>query len=195
MGQITIFYILAFLATTCSLLVVTSKNPVSSAIFLVCDLFIIAGLYATLKADFVAAIQIIVYAGAVVVLFVFVIMLLNLGPNEQDSMGLKLPDLGFTILTVLSFLIITLLLVNEQPGGMSSGGGSQEAVVQAQGNTHAVGLVMFTRFVWPFELASFLILSAIIGAVFIAKKDSKMRAKSSTVSNASHKEKAVYGSP
>jgi NADH-quinone oxidoreductase subunit J len=195
MGQITIFYILSFLATTCSLLVISSKNPVTSAIYLVCDLFILAGIYASLQAEFVAAIQIIVYTGAVVVLFVFVIMLLNLAPNEQNSLGLKLPDIGFTLLTVLSFLIVTLLLVNEQPSVNSSTLGTQEAIAQLGGNTRAVGMTLFTKFVWPFELASFLILAAIIGAVHIAKKDPKPTDKATGNLKASNREKAIYGSP
>jgi NADH-quinone oxidoreductase subunit J len=190
MGELTVFYILAFLATACSLLVVTSRNPVTSAIYLVCDLFILAGIYATLKADFVAAIQIIVYTGAVVVLFLFVIMLLNLAPDQSKSLGIKLPDVGFTILTVICFLIMTGLLVNEQYSRVPA-----EAVVQARGNTHAVGVLLFSKYVWPFELASFLILASIVGAVFVAKKDKTAGAKGSRSENAVSKEKAVYGTP
>lgn len=192
MGQVTSFYLLAFLATLCSFFVIASRNPVTSAIYLVCDLFVLAAIYASLNADFVAAIQVIVYAGAVVVLFLFVIMLLNLAPDRREAIGIKLPDVGFTLLTVLSFFTIIILILNEQPIGPAIDPNVKDAVTRSTGNTHAVGLILFSKYVWPFELASFLILASIVGAVFIAKKDKKEAAMSSQKQVAS-KETSPYG--
>jgi len=194
MAQITIFYLLAFLATTCSILVISSRNPVSSAIYLVCDLFILAAIYASLNADFVAAIQVIVYTGAVVVLFLFVIMLLNLAPDQRDTMGLRLPDIGFTLLTVIAFLTMTLFLINEQHPSLNLETVSNQNLTKTEGNTHAVGLILFSKYIWPFELASFLILASIVGSVFIAKKEKKDIAQKATKQLAT-KEISPHGAP
>jgi NADH-quinone oxidoreductase subunit J len=194
MGPTMIFYLLALLATVCSIMVVASRNPVTSAIYLVCDLFILAAIYATLNADFVAAIQVIVYAGAVVVLFVFVIMLLNLEPDQREALGVKLPDIGFTLLTVLCFFTIVILVLNQQPVKIVSQSDIGEVVSQSTGNTHSVGVVLFSKFVWPFEMASFLILASIVGAVFIAKKDKK-KAENLASKNIITKETLPNGAP
>lgn len=168
--QQLIFYVFALLITACSLAVVTSRNPVTSAVFLVVDLFCLAGLYAMMEAHFVAAIQVLVYAGAIVVLFMFVIMLLNLEPDHKDRRFLTAPEIGVLLMTIVGFLAIGILLALGEPTGISSDM-TPEKIAEAGGNTYAVGMVLFTKYLWPFELASILILLAIVASVVIAKKD------------------------
>lgn len=171
MPQLTLFYAFAALIALCSLMVVTSRNAVASAMFLVADLFALAGLYAMMEAHFIAAIQVLVYAGAIVVLFIFVIMLLNLAPETAKS-KLRLPPLeaGVLLVTVIGFMAIGGLLFTGHPFGMTSEG-APDPLLSHGGNTYAVGMVLFTRYLWPFELASLMILLAIIASVLIAKKD------------------------
>ncbi len=165
MTQQLIFYAFAALIGLSSLMVVTSKNPVTSAMFLVANLFLLAGVYAVLDAHFIAAIQILVYAGAIVVLFLFVIMLLNLNPNDRERLQISLPDILMLLVTFIGFTTIA--------GLVSSGKVPVEFTPPATsgGNTHSAGLVLFTKYLWPFELASMLILLAVVASVVIAKKD------------------------
>ena len=151
-------------------MVISSRNAVTSAMFLVMDLFFLAGLYATLDAHFVAAIQVLVYAGAIVVLFMFVIMLLNLGPAARTKLRIAPPELAVLLATIVGFLAVAGLLATGQPTG-ATGEMTAEAVQNAGGNTYVVGMELYTRYLWPFELASILILLAIVAAVVIAKKD------------------------
>lgn len=90
----SVFHIFAGLITLCSLMVVISPHPVKSAVFLVVDLFLLAGLYASMDSHFVAAIQVLVYAGAIVVLFLFVIMLLNLQADQLRGVRFSAPEAG-----------------------------------------------------------------------------------------------------
>jgi NADH-quinone oxidoreductase subunit J len=170
MSQMLIFYPFAFLIALCSVMVVASRNPVASAMFLVADLFLLAGIYASMNAHFVAAIQVLVYAGAIVVLFMFVIMLLNLSPDAKSHLKIPAPEFFVLIVTTVAFLAMGVLMVTSQSEGIM-GQMTPEAVTQAGGNTFAVGMVLFTKYLWPFELASILILLAIVASVVIAKKD------------------------
>jgi len=185
--QQLIFYVFALLITACSLAVVTSRNPVTSAVFLVVDLFCLAGLYAMMEAHFIAAIQVLVYAGAIVVLFMFVIMLLNLEPGHRDRRFLSAPEIFVLLMTVVGFLVIGVMLALGEPTGISSDM-TPEKIEAAGGNTYAVGMVLFTKYLWPFELASILILLAIVASVVIAKKDKPDAA------GASGKRRAAHGS-
>ncbi len=178
-----IFYILAALITLCSVMVITSRNPVSAAIFLVGDLFLLAALYASMDAHFVAAIQVLVYAGAIVVLFIFVIMLLNLAPETRRHFTVAAPEVGAIMLTVLGFIVIGFMLALEEPSGIT-GDATNEAIAAAGGNTMAVAMALFTKYLWPFELASFLILLAMIASIVIAKKDKPTAAEKSDALNA-----------
>jgi len=170
MGEITVFYLIATLVAICSLMVILGKNPVGSAVFLVMDLFLIACLYALMSAHFIAAIQVIVYAGAIMVLFVFVIMLLNMGNSETVGFArLSVVEIGVLFLTVAGFLVVAFQLSSGLPVDVVAGTESQ-AVELALGNTRAIGLRLFGTYVWPFELASVLILLAIVASVVIASK-------------------------
>ncbi len=172
MADQIIFYCLATLACFNSLMVITRKNPVSSAVFLIATLFIVAAMYAHLGADFVAAIQILVYAGAIMVLFLFVIMLLNLDPEQLSGPKLSIVDFVVLIISTAGvFTISGLVLSGSLP--VQDGGLSLRAIEEAGGNTRVVGLTLFQNYVWPFEIASMLILLAIVASIVIAKKDKR----------------------
>ena len=166
-----LFYAFAFLAVCCALGVVLAKNPVSSLLFMVVALAAIAVEFILLEAHFLGAIQIIVYAGAIMVLFLFVIMLLNLGHDfERDIKG--------GLFAMLSFLVVGALaglLVREQRGGalgvLDTPGA--RAIDAAQAEIGAVGAIadpLFTTYVVPFEITGILLLVAIVGAIVLAKR-------------------------
>ena len=176
MGSL-IFYALAAFITICSIMVVAGRNPVTSAIFLVLDLFFVAALYALLDAHFAAAIQVLVYAGAIVVLFLFVIMLLNLKPDAVKDLKLTLAEAAMLGFTMAGFFIMCVLIGREEPTGLGEGLYTVQSVEAAGGNSYVLAMKMFTSYVWPFELASFLILLAIVASIVIAKKDKRPSTK------------------
>ena len=172
MSALITFYAFAFLITICSVMVVASRNTVISAVFLVLDLFLLAGIFAMQDAHFIAAIQVLVYAGAIVVLFMFVIMLLNLDPTHYERRKLPAAELGVLILTIVGFGVMAAYI--GQGSMVAVSGGMTPAVVEAAGgNTYVAGMVLFTKYLWPFELASLLILLAIVASVAIARKGAK----------------------
>ena len=168
-----VFHLFAALITLCSVLVVMSKHPVKSAVFLVVDLFLLAGLYATLDSHFVAAIQVLVYAGAIVVLFLFVIMLLNLQPEQLRGLKFSAVEAGTLVISLVGFLITVVATFKGDQTGLGDGSLDPVAIEAAGGNTYVVAMKLLTNYIWPFELASVLILMAIVAAVVIAKKDKK----------------------
>ena len=160
-----LFYIFAAGGIGSALLVVTRRNPIISAINLIINFFCLAGLYLTLHAQFIAVIQILVYAGAIMVLFVFVIMLLNLGDERRLRDGFTWKKVvaggfGFGVLMELIYMVIM------QPGSPSI---DMERATNI-GTVEAVGQILFTRFLFPFEVTSLLLTAAIVGAVILAKK-------------------------
>lgn len=169
-SELLVFYGFALLIAICSLMVILARNPVTSAVFLVGALFGMAALYATMEAHFIAAIQVLVYAGAIVVLFMFVIMLLNLAPEAQRRFALSAPEVLVLLVTIIGFSAIGTMLALDQPAAVS-GEFTSAAIEAAGGNTYVVGMQLFTKYLWPFELASVLILLAIVASVVIAKKD------------------------
>jgi NADH-quinone oxidoreductase subunit J len=160
-----LFYIFAAGGIVSALLVVTRRNPIISAICLIVNFFCLAGIYLTLHAQFIAVIQILVYAGAIMVLFVFVIMLLNLGDERRLRDGFTWKkvvagSLGFGVLMELIYIFM-----------MQTGTPSIEMERATNvGTVEAVGRVLFTRFLFPFEVTSLLLTAAIVGAVVLAKK-------------------------
>lgn len=166
------FYAFGGLAIVCALLVVLKKNPVSSALALVGAFFCFAALYAMLDAHLVAALQILVYAGAIMVLFVFVIMLLN---ADVPSFDLGRTHLGLRVASgVLSLVILAAFVWAFKHSALRVpvGGYSPESIEAAGGNTRVISRLMFSEYILPFELTSVLLLGAIVGAVAIAKRDS-----------------------
>lgn len=169
----SVFHVLAGLITLSSLMVVLSRHPVKSAVFLVVDLFLLAGLYASMDSHFVAAIQVLVYAGAIVVLFLFVIMLLNLKEDQLKGIRFSVPEAGTLILSLIGFLILGFNIFRGSATGLGDGGMTPQAIDAGGGNTYIVAMELLTTYIWPFELASMLILLSIVACILIAKKDKK----------------------
>jgi len=164
MIEAAFFYPFTALMLAAALCVVFSRQPIYSVLSLLVVMFCLAALFVMLGAYFVAALQILLYAGAVLVLFLFVIMLLNLEPKVLARMRVfTLRAVGPLVAGVL-FLQLFRLFVT------SSGGQPFATSPTPSGNVEAIGRLLFTKYLLPFELASFLILAAIIGAVTLAKQ-------------------------
>ena len=146
-------------------LVVALRNPIYSALSLLVMFFHVAGLYVTLHAEFLAAIQIIVYAGAILVLYLFVVMLLNVKRDERyNQQGTVALFLGVVLLTEAVLLAVSrgFTVATPDPG--------LEGVAKAVGNTESIGEVLYSTYLFPFEIASLILLVAMIGAVILSKK-------------------------
>lgn len=164
------FYLFAGFAIAFSFLVILKKNPVASAFSLMMVFFSFAGIYALLSAHLVAALQVLVYAGAIMVLFVFVIMLLNADVPSFDlgrsKIGLRVGALLFCALLLFLFVWI---FKNSTP---FPGGGffTLENIEKAGGNTQVVAELLFSKYILPFELTSILLLVGVVGTVSLAKR-------------------------
>lgn len=165
MEHLFFFYFAGVIALT-SLLVVALRNPIYSALSLLIMFFHVAGLYVTLHAEFLAAVQIIVYAGAILVLYLFVVMLLNV--KQEDRYHAQLPVAGFLGVMILSEL---LLLALQRKVGPEPGSRTVEPAIDTAGNTETIGEVLYSTYLFPFEVASLILLVAMIGAIVLAKKD------------------------
>jgi len=180
----TVFYILAVMAVLSALGCIVQRNPVASALLLVNTMFALAAIYVLLNAQFIAAIQVLVYAGAVMVLFLFVIMLLNLGRSASDLRG---KPAGLFALLIAIALIGELFLLHEAtPGGLGALAGAPAGVATpgetfpgmatvagASRGSGVVGVIaepLFRTYLVPFEITSILLLAAAVGAVVLAKR-------------------------
>ena len=161
-----VFYVLAIGAICSAIMVVTRRNPVLSALYLIVNFFCLAALYLTLRAQFIAVIQIIVYAGAIMVLFLFVIMLLNLGDERRLTEGMSWKKAIGAALSLGLLMEIIYILMN--PGQNLPAGDIQRSL--EVGTVENIGMQLFTRFLFPFEVTSVLLTTAIVGAVILAKK-------------------------
>ena len=156
------FFIVAALAVASALGVVINRNPVHGACALVAHLFLLAVFFVGLDAQLVGVLQVIVYAGAVVVLFLFVIMLLNLQAEVRSMVGAPLVFAAAACVAALATLIL---------GGLREPGAAAGTTLpQGYGETQELARVLFTRYALPFELTSLLLLVAIVGAVALARK-------------------------
>lgn len=162
-----IFLTLALLSVISALLMVLSRNPVHSVLYLILTFFAIAGQYVLLNAQFLAVVHIIVYAGAIMVLFLFVLMLLNLSKDTEPQKS-NLWKMSGAI--AAGSLLLT--LVGAMRGGIAVQ--SPEAGNPGVGLVENLGKVLFTDFVVPFELAGILFLAAMVGAVLVGKRDLKL---------------------
>jgi len=166
----TVFWIFGVIAMGSALLCITRKNPVASALWLVVTLFALAALFVLLDAQFIAVLQVLVYAGAIMVLFLFVIMLLNLGrPGPSDIKG----PLGLAVAVLLGAALLFLLQPMTRttlPSAITLPPGSVRALQQQQGIVGSVANPLFGAYLIPFEIASVLLLAAIVGAVVLAKR-------------------------
>lgn len=161
---LAVFLTLAVASVIFSLLMVFTKNPVHSVIYLILTFFAIAGQYVLLNAQFLAVVHIIVYAGAIMVLFLFVLMLLNLNKDAEPTQSGKW-KLGSAVAG--GMLLVTLV------GALKGGIQLKAAAVSDPevGLVHNLGRVLFTDFVVPFEIAGILFLAAMVGAVLVGKRD------------------------
>jgi NADH-quinone oxidoreductase subunit J len=165
-----LWFVFASMAVGGGIGMVTRKNPIACLLFLVLTFFSLAAIYVLLGAHFIAAIQVIVYAGAIMVLFLFVIMLLNLGHDYQSDIrgGLWLVW-GFTTAGIIGFVLYR-VFVSTEPFVSGRGGAVIDAAVRNQNAVGAIANPLFRDFLIPFELTSILLLVAIIGAVLLAKR-------------------------
>jgi NADH-quinone oxidoreductase subunit J len=165
MSYLFFFYFAGVIAVT-AVLVVALRNPIYSALSLLIMFFHVAGLYVTLHAEFLAAVQIIVYAGAILVLYLFVVMLLNV--RREDRYHSQLPVAGFLGLTILTELLLLTIQRGAVPSSTLHRSGGVES---AAGNTETLGEVLYSTYLFPFEVASLILLVAMIGAIVLAKRD------------------------
>ena len=167
---LTFFWIFGGIAIASALLCITRKNPIACALWLVVTLFALAALFVLLDAQFIAVLQVLVYAGAIMVLFLFVIMLLNLGrPGPTDIKG----PVGLLIGVVLAgALLLELRVLGDTTvrAGIQLPPGTVAAIQQQQGIVGSVANPLFGAYLVPFEIASVLLLAAIVGAVVLAKR-------------------------
>lgn len=162
----SLFYFLSFAAIFFAVLVVTAKNPIHSVLYLVMTFFCIAGHYLLLNAQFLAVSHIIVYAGAIMVLFLFVIMLMNLNAESEGQKG-NIMKLIATIAAGIFVLALVGLLKGADTVSPVNPGNEQ------MGSIKTLGLVLYTDYILPFEVASVLFLVGMIGAVILGKRENK----------------------
>ena len=163
----TIFFLITAAAAIASaLLMVTRRNPIMSVLFLIVNFFCLALIYLILRAQFIAIIQILVYAGAIMVLFLFTIMLLNLGDEQQLTEKVSYRKL--VALALSGALFFEVMMGIALPMGT---GPTQLHENAAQiGTVESIGKVLYTEYLFPFEATSILLLAAIVGVVLLAKK-------------------------
>jgi NADH-quinone oxidoreductase subunit J len=169
MMETAIFIVLAVVTTVAAILVIVQRNPVSSAIFLIFTFFCLAGVYLLLQAEFIAVIQVLVYAGAIMVLFLFVIMLLNPGEEKREVTRNRLSKIVSVLLGAVLLFQIGMVFRAALLEGTKGSFTPQK--VAALGNTEVVARLLFTDFLLPFEITSLLLLVAIIGAIILAKRE------------------------
>lgn len=163
-GPLIIFLVLAALAVLGAVSLILQRHPIHSALSLIVVMVALAGLYLLMGAEFVAAVQIIVYGGAIMVLFVFVIMLLNAGEEERTNFSKLATYAGVPLAVAIAGLIAAAIL-------RSSGNLSTAAPNGALTSTKNLSMLLFREFVYPFELTSFLVLVAILGAIVLAQRE------------------------
>ena len=171
MAEALLFYTLAALILGLGVMVVSARSAVHSVLFLVVNFLLVAVLYVTLNAEFVAVIQVLVYAGGIVVLYLFVVMLVNLKKApERFSDPRRLARSGLVLGGVVLALIVVVVSSSLRAGMAAEGTLSGFGTPFTSGNTEQLGWVLYTSYLIPFELASMLLLVAMIGAIVLAKR-------------------------
>jgi NADH-quinone oxidoreductase subunit J len=169
-----VFLLLAAMGLVGAVQVVLQRNPVVSALYLVLSFMSLAGMYVLLSAPFLAAVQVVVYAGAIMVLFIFVIMLLNLRHDIDDGLThVARRVLGWTFALILAGVFYAML---NRPWALGPLSDDRPDVIAQTGNTHAVGMRLYTDYLFPFEVTSLILLVGIIGAVVLAMRRSDLLA-------------------
>ena len=171
MAQAIAFYTIAAFILGFAVLVVTTKDTVHSVLFLVLDFLFVAALYVLLNAQFLAVIQILVYAGGIVVLYLFVVMLVNLKrPPEAHQDPHRLTKLGFGLAGAV-LIELGAIVVSGYMKAPPAAAAAAETGLPVSGNTEVVGWLLYTNYLIPFEIASMLLLVAMIGAIVLAKRE------------------------
>jgi len=163
-GPLIIFLVLAALAVLGAVSLILQRHPIHSALSLIVVMVALAGLYLLMGAEFVAAVQIIVYGGAIMVLFVFVIMLLNAGVEERTNFSKLATYAGVPLAVAIAGLIAAAIL--KSSANLSTAGPNG-----ALTSTKNLSMLLLREFVYPFELTSFLVLVAILGAIVLAQRE------------------------
>jgi NADH-quinone oxidoreductase subunit J len=171
MGEAIAFYSLSALILVFAVLVISTRNPVHSALFLVGNFLCVAMLYVVLHAEFLAVIQVLVYAGGIMVLYLFVVMLVNLkrapeaveDPRRRERLGLLVSGAVLAQLVAISLYSFAAAPPAPAPGAPTPATGL--------GNVEAVGWLLYVDYVIPFEVASVLLLVAMVGAIVLAKRE------------------------
>lgn len=158
--------VFSLLAVVSAVIMVTRRNPIKSVLFLILNFFSVSVIYLLLRAQFIAIIQVIVYAGAIMVLFLFVIMLLNLQDETKLTENITYKKLSAVLLSILLFavLAITVYFSFFNKYKVMNPGAEQLGTIEV------IGRDLYTVFSFPFEIVSFILLAAIVGAIVLAKK-------------------------
>lgn len=162
-APLIIFFALAAVAVLGAVSLILQREPIHSALSLIVVMVALAGLYLLMGAEFVAAVQIIVYGGAIMVLFIFVIMLLNAGEEERTNVSRLAYYAGIPLAVAVTGLIAAAIV--------SSSAALPARAAETLTSTRTLSTLLFTEFVYPFELTSFLILVAILGAIVLAQRE------------------------
>jgi NADH-quinone oxidoreductase subunit J len=165
-AEFLVFVPLALLSVAAAVGMVLSRNAVYSALLLVVNFFCLAGFYVLLEAQFIAAVQVIVYAGAIMVLFLFVLMLLGVGSEDVLKETIRGQRAAAAVLGLLLLAAVVFALAG---GGFGGGAGSLAAANQG-GNVQAIGRLLFTRYVFAFEAVGMLLVVAAVGALVLGKR-------------------------
>jgi NADH-quinone oxidoreductase subunit J len=165
--EMAVFAVLALAAVVGALFTITRKNPVAAVMSLVGTFFALAGIYATLNAHFLAVLQVLVYAGAIMVLFIFVVMILNREEVEPISFrGIITRGVG-VVASIFGVLIAVRLVLVTRDTTLMKGAGA--ALPEDYGTVGAAGLSLFKDFIYPFEAISLLLLVAVVGGVLVSR--------------------------
>jgi NADH-quinone oxidoreductase subunit J len=167
---LNLFYFLSFVAILSALMVVFSRNPVYSVLYLIVTFFAIAGHYVLMNAQFLAAVHVIVYAGAIMVLFLYVIMLLNLNEAENEPQKSNL----LKIAAVVTAGMLMVILIGSLKGADQI---LQQKHDPSIGMVKNLGSVLFKDYLLPFEITSLLLLAAMVGAVMLGKPEKRISIK------------------
>ena len=164
-AQLAVFFLLALVGVFAAAMVVTRRNPVRSALYLIVTFFSVAGVYVVLHAEFIAVVQVLVYAGGIMVLFLFVILLVDVTREE----GLRRVAKGHIALSALLTIVVVVPVAYYALGDNTEAAADISALTVDGGNLETVSMSLFRHYLLPFEVISILLLVALVGAVMLAR--------------------------
>jgi NADH-quinone oxidoreductase subunit J len=165
-AELILFFIFGAVAITAAVLTITRRNPVHSVIWLVLNFLALAGIYLLMKAQFIAVVQVIVYMGAIMVLFLFVVMLLNLKEERKLSENITYTKITAVLFTILFGSLMIYLFLNSSFSRLTSFGQPASEI----GKADVIGKELFLNYAYPIEVAGILLLVGVIGSAVLAKK-------------------------